>query len=433
MTARYRASAGPISETLSRGLLPGVLSRWPLILVAALPLALGVAGYAQERPAYYTASTVVAFQPRGSGSVGADVFRAVLPRYVAYLSSGDTEKRVQSALGESSDRLPVDVQVEVPADTANLNISARRSRPERAAEVANAFAQAALQYNRRDGLLVAQQVAPAFAPRRPAGPRRTQFYAAGLIAGLAFGVGLAALFERWRPRVRLSQESVEGVQVVARFPEALPGGSKAWNLTDLVSGPSARVLALQAVAAGGPLAKVLGVTALRESAGTSAVAAALAAASVGDGRSVLLVLRSAERQAALALGASPSPSAAERVGRPGQTGRSSATVVPGLRVLAPADDEWSSQELSAIVASVQRDTDMVVVECPPLAAVDSQVLVTAFEEVVLVASSDSLCADVHRARVLLDRLGVSLRGVVLTRRHLGRALALSSKKHQAPT
>ena len=108
-------------------------------------------------------------------------------------------------------------------------------------------------------------------------------------------------------------------------------------------------------------------------------------------------------------------------------------MVPGLRVLAPADDEWSSQELSAIVASVQRDTDMVVVECPPLAAVDSQVLVTAFEEVVLVASSDSLCADVHRARVLLDRLGVSLRGVVLTRRHLGRALALSSKKHQAPT
>ncbi len=173
---------------------------WPLLLVSTIACGLGMTYYASTLPSEYTASVVVGFQPRPEANVNADVIRVVLPRYVAYLTSPSTEQAVQRTIGERPGSVTAAVNAEVAAETANLTVKATRQRPEQAAVAANAFAGAAVQYNLQDRLLVGQAVAPALPPDQASGPRRKQFTAAGLLAGLALGAALAVLLDRTRAR-----------------------------------------------------------------------------------------------------------------------------------------------------------------------------------------------------------------------------------------
>ena len=108
--------------------LPAVLDalrrRWPLAVLVALPLALGVSAYARSVPAEYDAQTTVAFAPRPGAQIGADVVRVVLPRYVALLSAPATTQRVAAETGLPRELLAA-ADVAVTTETANLTVVVR--------------------------------------------------------------------------------------------------------------------------------------------------------------------------------------------------------------------------------------------------------------------------------------------------------------------
>jgi capsular polysaccharide biosynthesis protein len=171
--------------------------RWaPLILVAALALA--VVGttylYANSQPNVYSSRAVVSFSPRDAGRVGADNLQLASSRYVAYLSSGSTQRQVATDIGEEQTQVAKATQVRIQPATLNLEIVVTMRDAARAARISNALAAAALREARVDPLVTVELIVPAVVPRAPSGPKRSLIMIGGLGVALILSVvGVAAL------------------------------------------------------------------------------------------------------------------------------------------------------------------------------------------------------------------------------------------------
>ena len=404
--------------------LPAVLDalrrRWPLALLAALPLVLGVSAYPAPAPAAYDAETTVAFAPRPGAPIGADVLRVVLPRYVALLGAPATEQRVAAETGLPRELLEA-AEVSVAPETANLTVVVRAPDPALAAAAANALAGAALADVADDELLTAQQVAPALPPDEPAAPPRTLLQLAGLLAGLLTGLAVAVVAERGRPLLRDTQD----VAVAGRLPvlgQVPTGAGLTGEVPDPVLAPAVRAVVARAERAAGPAgARLLAVTSPTAGDGKTTLALAYATSAARRGCTVVLVdadLAGAGLTEALGgLGPREADLGAVLAGRARLRDGLAAGPVDGLRVLrsrpCPADVDLLTRRLPGLLEELLRGADQVVVDAPSLADDDGQVLLAQLPAALLVVRAGTPSAALTDSADLLDGLGVRTLGVVL--------------------
>ncbi len=176
--------------TLLRRVLPG-------ILVAAAVL-LGALSYAESRPDQYTSVAIVTFSPRVDRPVSADTLQVLAAKYVSYLSSPATQRRIAEETGADPRTIRDALDAEIPPATASLSVSMTLPDPDRATTLANALASAAARESIDDVNLRAEILAPAVVPREPSGPARLLIALAGVLAALAAGVLTVLLLDRVR-------------------------------------------------------------------------------------------------------------------------------------------------------------------------------------------------------------------------------------------
>lgn len=418
--------------------------RWPIFLMAALPLAMAASIYIYLLPSQYDAETTVAFTPRQVGEVGADVLKVVLPRYVAFLSAPATSQRVAAEAGVPSVLLE-QADVAISLDTANLTISVRDTDPYRAALAANALAGAVVQLaNEDDELFTPNQVAVALPPTKSAAPARGLLAAAGLIGGLIAGFVATVVAERVRPRIRNvgDVEAASSLPVLGRIPtsrQLVKGRTTA--TTDEQVGSRARALLAQAERrANSSHPRIVGFTAPTYGHGTTTLATAYAAAAAQRGRRVVLMDGDASRFRLVAPGHGQGLTGTNS---PGTTPKGAPTFtallegearledclsqvpVGGVTVLCatvlPEAADLLAQKLAPILEEILTHADQVVVACPPLSDENGELLVAQLPTAILVVRSGSAAAElIDRASQLKDT-GVHVLGVVLNRSGQGRA------------
>ena len=410
--------------------LPAILSairrRWALCLIVAVPLALVVAIYARTAPAQYDGQTTVAFSPRPSASIGADVMRVVLPRYVSLLKAQATVDNVARETGV--DPAVVDgASVVVATDTANLLIVVRDTDPQQAAKAANALAATALLANDKDNLLQAQQVAPALPPVKPAAPPRSLLTLAGLLAGLIVGLTVAVLAERGRPRIEDEQDvrDADAPDVLGRIPTSLTlarGRSAAVTDPHIASAVRA-VLARTERAARPADVPVLGVTSPPGAHGRTTTTLALAAAAARQNRSVIVLDADLTRRGlsdeTWSAPAGTADLTALLTGRATLDDCLAPGPVAGVSVVRAASGPDALDLLArgrpGLLRELGERADLVIVDCPPVDDDDGQALIVHLPAVVLVVRSGTSSTALAQTAVLLQGLGPRALGVALNR------------------
>ena len=273
----------------------GLLRRWRLVLLVAVPVLLGVVGYASSLPTTWTASATVSLSPRAGSSVGADTVTLLVPGYVAFLTSPAVEQLVGGPYDVTATDLDRTVDVSVPPTTATITVTATESTPQLAADLANGLADRAVVHAVVDPILTADVVSRAAVPVTPSGPRRRLLEIFGLLAALLLGALVAGIVERGFPRVRSSADvrSEVGQDVLGLLPRSGALRSLGGEAIDeAVVGVAVRTLRLQLELAshrlpGAPL--VLAVCSADRGEGRSAVTALLAHAYARLDARVLLV------------------------------------------------------------------------------------------------------------------------------------------------
>lgn len=425
--------------------LPAVLDalrrQWPLALLVALPLALGVSAYARSVPAQYDAQTTVAFAPRPGAQIGADVVRVVLPRYVALLSAPATTQRVAAEAGLPRELLAA-ADVSVATETANLTVVVRDTDPARAARAANALAGAALTDGADDELLSAQQVAPALPPDEPSAPPRALLQLAGLLSGLVVGLVVAVAAERGSPRVRDPQDVVAagGLPVLGQVPTSrdLRAGRTA-GVTDPAVASAVRAVVARVERAAGPGgARLLAVTSPSAGDGRTTLALTYAVTAARRGRAVVLVDADVAgpglTQALGGLQDDEGDLCAVLHDRARLADCLVDGPVDGLRVLrtrsCPDDVDLLTCRLPGLLQELLRGADQVVVDIPPLAQDDSQALLAQLPAALLVVRAGAPSASLTESAALLEGLDVRALGVVLN--HTGVLLAAGEPYGRVP-
>lgn len=255
-----RTNDGALEYTLR------VLRRRKFIILAALiavPLAAFLYSAAQTKE--YTASATLLFESEEeTGLNEASRFTATIEGLAKLPSvAARAAQDLDLGYGELGG-----VEVGSGNENANLTtISATNESPERAADIANAYARATIAFQRKssqakvkakiavlekriEGLLAADPTSPkigllqeqldaleveealqtgeislvqeAAAPSDPSKPRTKRNVILGLLLGLVLGLGLAALVERLDRRIRSVEELEEifGLPIVARIPKS---------------------------------------------------------------------------------------------------------------------------------------------------------------------------------------------------------------------
>ncbi len=401
----------------------GLRRNLALLLLVSVPVFLGVAVYAESRPAVYTAETTLSFTPRLGSSVGADVIRLVLPRYVAFLAAPSTLARVTAATGVDDSTLSRSSDASIQTDTANLTVTVTLGSSRQAAQVANAFGDAALVYARADELLEAQIVARALPSDSPSGPPRRLLEIAGLLAAVLTGVAVALTRERLRPRILTPAdlERAAGVPVLGRLPASsqLSRGETV-EVSDPLLGPAVRAAWLQLERADleAPL-RSLAVTSPATSNGKTTLSTALGAAAARAGKRVVLLDADTQRAGlTLALGPFEPPAMALALRGTGQLERSlHEGPVDGVRVLPtdvrPADVAEMRRMLPDLLERLREQCDLVVLDCPPLQDEDARSVVAMAQGVLLVVAVGTALQEVTDAVSVVAALQLRLVGTVL--------------------
>jgi capsular exopolysaccharide synthesis family protein len=274
-------------------------------------------------------------------------------------------------------------------------------------------------------------VSPASVPTKPLSPRPKLYSAAGLVAGLILGVGIAFFRDRLNGRLRdrLDLEDHLGAPVLARIPRTRRRGKPTLatvSRPDSTVATAYRILRAQMLAAAQRRGvKTVMVASSAAEDGRSAVAANLAASLAQVGKRVVLVsadLRHSraheyfglERDRGLANVLAGEIHPLDAVQQPAGIDR--------LRVYTPGrshldgDDLLHSDAMRHFVDSSRLDADFVVIDAP--AALDTSgalSLATLVDGVVLVADAHrTLRDDVSRVHEAFDRIGAQVLGGVMS-------------------
>lgn len=406
-----------VLESLRRG--------WALLLLVTIPVAAGVALYAESLSDEFQATAVVSYAPRLDAQVGADVVRLVVPKYQIYVLSDATVRRAAREVGVSKSEIEDGLTAAVSTDTSNLEITVNGENRREVARAANALADEAVTFSDGDRLLVGTVVARAAAPTSPSGPPRRLLEIAGLLAALVVGVGVVLVVDRLRPIVRSAADvgAATRLRVLGALPRARALRAPRQAIGSARVGSAIRNLRTQldhaAVRNGEARGYVLVVTSASRHQGKTTVASSLAIASARVGQRVLLVdghLEHPDLAAVFGVPSSPGVSDAlrgdaldeERIGR---------EVMQNLSVMPSAPDADAGDRLASgmqrLLTWGARRFELVVVDAPPLLGNDSaQKLATLADGVVLVVSRGTREPLVESAMGILRALDANVIGAV---------------------
>lgn len=398
--------------------------RWPPAVLVALAVFLGATLYVERLPAKYDSTAVVAVGPRVEvETAGADTVRVVAPKYVAYLEAAGTAELVGPKISED----PLDIEDAIDAslapDTGNVSVTARMATPERAAAVANGYAQQALEFSERDPLLRGDIVAEALPPGGPSSPPRRLLEAASLVIGLLLGTGVSLLIERGRPRLRSWRQiaKMTGYPVLGRVPSSRVLRQRPMeSLADPVIGSAFRSLRANIE----PQLReqdldLLLVTSPQKGDGKTTVAALLAESMARLGMSTLLVDADLKRPRLAKLARIEDASGLDDILR-GRSTLDQATRpgwAEGLSLLPTGIDPEAGDLLARsfvdVIAEARERFDLIVVDAPPLLGTDdARTLAPVAQAIVLVVSAGSEASQVNEAVLAVEALKAPLLGIV---------------------
>ncbi len=415
-------------------LLDAVRWRWKTALLIAAAILAGAVIYVESLPSEYDANAVVSIAPRPDvATVGADTVRVVGPKYVAYVEAPSTAQEVSDATGVDAGTLEDAVDASIAPDTGNITITARMRSPEQAAEVATAYAQAVEDFSIDDPLLTATTIAEAVPPRAPAAPPRRLLEAAALVVGLIIGIGVAALLERGRPRLRSWRDMAKmtGYPVVGRVPNVRALHSRPTEaFSDPAVGSAARTLRanLEPQLRERDIQVIL-VTSPDKGDGKTTVAALLAESLGRLGMRVLLIDADLKRPRLERFAHLDGNRGLAAVLREQSTLEES--IRPGwieeLSLLPTAADpdagDLLARRFAAMVQETKKSYDVIVVDTPPLLGTDdARSLAPVADGVLLVVSAGSMASPVNEAILALESLKASVLGIVANRFRESRSL-----------
>jgi capsular exopolysaccharide synthesis family protein len=407
-------------------LLDALRWRWKLLLVVVVPLVAGAAVYAESLPNEYQGRAILTVAPRPDVSTET-VVEIVAPKYVAYLTAPATLRRLADELGEGQGLLDDALNASLEPNTGNILVTVTLGTPERAAEVANAFAGDVVEYAQADLLASLELVAPAVESSSPTGPPRRLIEAAALIVALLLGVALTVIVERSRPRMRSWRDIavLTGYPMVGRLPRTrrLRRASPTVALADPNLGPAVRSLRTNLERElGGRVRGVVVVTSAVPGEGKTTISGVLATALARLDLRVLLIDGDLHR-AGLSRNM-PADGDGGLAGLLRRGGDLHSRVQPGwadrLSVLPTAIDPEPGDLLARgfpeVVRRARDAFDVVIVDSPTLlGTADAATLATQVDGVLLVVADGTMASPVSEAVLALHRLRVNVWGVVANR------------------
>jgi capsular exopolysaccharide synthesis family protein len=239
-----------------------------VIFVAIIAVPLGAFLYSQSQPKEYTASATLLFEPEAEAGVSEAPREAATSEALASLPTVAASAAKKLGNGTNINEVLGHVEISAANEMANLTtVSASSESPERAAQIANAYSQAYIDFRReadraalrkniavmeariaeltpaeaagpKGGLLrerlntleveealqtgrtsLVQEATP---PSSPSKPKTKRNVLIGLLIGVVLGLALAAIIERLDRHVRSIEELEEvfGLPIIARIPKS---------------------------------------------------------------------------------------------------------------------------------------------------------------------------------------------------------------------
>ena len=345
------------------------------------------------------------------------------------VNSGVIVDSAAGVLGLSSETLKKRLDVSVPPDANILNIACHAASPEEATRCARVVAGFYIDY--RNGVtgparstttpstIKATLVTDAALPSMPESNRRPVVLAAGLVLGLALGVGTAFLRDLISPRLRGLEDFAAraGLPVLTVVPRVVRWRAgyaiekAAQSAPDSSATEAFRYLRarLTGLTPSGLRGNVILVTSAVHGEGRSSVVANLATVVARSGLSVLVVDADSVRPAQHRIfGLDRSAGFAETLVDGSRLGPlMQSTTVPDLRVLASGTataatvDLLASSRLGELFAQLRAAADVVIVDAGPLLQVSDAAELAPHSDIVL------LVADAKRSS--RGELAVALR------------------------
>jgi polysaccharide biosynthesis transport protein len=402
--------------------------RWRPTALIALLFTVGATAYVESLQPQYDGKALVAIQPRpGISQSTGDTVRVLAPKYVEYVTAPATVHRLAPRLGEDPEKLEDAVSSSVASDTGNVTITVRLPSASRAAAAANAFADAAIAFSKRDPLLTAQIVAPALRDDTVAAPPRRLLEAAALLVGLLLGIVASLLLERGRPRVRSWRDLARssGYPVVGRIPpsRALHKGHPSEAFSDLQAASAFRILRanLEPQLREGNV-DVIVVTSPSAADGKTTVTTLLGEALGRLGMRVLLIDADLRRPGFARLtGAAPRPGLAEVLrGEISVLGAAQEGWSDNAWLLATAHDpeagDLLARRFTEVIEEAKESFDLILIDTPPLLSTDdARTIATMAKGILLVVSRGTLARSMNEAVLAIEALQAPLMGIVANR------------------
>ena len=415
-----------IQERALPDLLDAVRRRWKVTFIVALFVAAGAAYYVESLPNQYEATALVALSPRTRVGATADTVRVVGPKYVEYLTAPSTIEEVAPLLNIDPDDIEDGLDATIATDTGNLSVTAEMGSPSEAEDVADAFANRAVDLADTDKFLSGELLAEALPPNEPSGPPRRLFEAAAVVAALLLGIAMAIVLERGRPRLQSVQDiaRITGYPVVGRIPRSRVLRKKPREaFSDPVLGAAFRTLRanLETQWRDRTIDSIV-ITSPSLGDGKSTVATVFAASLARLGANVLLVDADLRRpNVENLLGGEPLGDLSAVLREESDLMEEiSHGWIEGLSVLTTQPDpdagDLLARNFSDVLKQARERFDIVIIDSPPVIATDdARTLSTISNGVILVVSQNSDMRDVSEAVIALEALKAPILGVVANR------------------
>ena len=422
--------------------------KWLIIATVAVSvLTASVASQLVDR-VYSTSSTLlVALRSDSQSFDTVQASQAIARSYADIIDSPNIAADVAEQLGGGTTKNEIKnaTSFETIPETQLLKVNAEAATPERAKQIADAYATLFIDYARTSlsettqATITLADAAPISGS--PSRPKPKLYVAVAAILGLALGLALALLRERLDRRLR-TPEDVEAhfdVPVLARIPRR--GRSERASSAFM---EAHRVLRanLQFASVERHLRTVV-VTSAREGEGKTTTATNLALTSAGVGMSVLVVEADLRRPA---LQSELMPAVTEPL-RPGftnymvetsaiedsihDTGRPGVSILPSGPLPPSPSALLESRRARSAVEVLRDQADLVIFDTPPLnVGADASILAERVDGVILVV--DLLSSTEHTVRRALQQLEAArapLLGIVINR---DRSATPSSYDYYAP-
>jgi capsular exopolysaccharide synthesis family protein len=413
-----------------------LLNRRKWLIIATVAVAVLTAAIASQLvdKVYGTNSTLlVALNSDSQSFDTVQASQAIARSYADIIESPNIAADVAEQLGAGTTRNEIKsaTSFETIPETQLLKVNAEAATPERAKEIADAYATVFIDYARTN-LGEATQASITLADaaplsRSPSRPKPKLYVAVAAILGLALGLALALHRERLDRRLR-TPEDVQAhfdVPVLARIPRR---GRSEKSSTAFMEAHRILRTNLQFAAVEQELRTVL-VTSAGEGEGKTTTVANLAVTSAELGVAVLVVEADLRRPA---LQAELMPSTPEPL-RPGfsnylvegssiedsihQTGRPGVSILPAGPLTPNPSALLEAGRGRTTVDVLRGEADLVIFDCPPLnVSSDASILADRVDGVIVVV--DLLSSTEHTVRRALQQLEAvraPLLGIVINR------------------